>query len=143
MIQASDLPAVNATLNATSGVFLVAGYVCIRRGRTTAHAACMVVALVVSVLFLASYVTYHALAGVKHFEGQGWVRPVYFSILTSHTLLAVLTALVLAPITVVRAARRRFDRHKAIARWTWPIWFYVSVTGVVIYFMLYRWYAHA
>jgi uncharacterized membrane protein YozB (DUF420 family) len=142
MIQFADLPAVNATLNATSAVFLVAGYVMIRKRRIAAHAVCMIVAFTVSVVFLVSYVTYHIQMGTIHFKGQGWIRPVYFSILLTHEPLAVATALVLAPVTIIRAARRRFDRHKAIARWTWPIWLYVSVTGVLIYFMLYRWYAH-
>jgi putative membrane protein len=142
MIHLVDLPAVNATLNATSAVFLVAGYVMIRRRRIAAHAACMIVALTVSVVFLVSYLTYHIQVGTIHFQGRGWIRPVYFIILLTHEPLALATALVLAPLTVIQAARRRFDRHKAIARWTWPIWLYVSVTGVLIYFMLYRWYAH-
>ncbi len=98
-------------------------------------------AVVVSLAFLVSYLTYHAHAGSKQFEGQGWVRSVYFAILTSHTVLAAVVALWLAPVTVYRAVRRRFDRHKAIARWTLPVWLYVSLTGVVIYFMLYHWYA--
>lgn len=143
MIEVADLPAVNATLNATSAVLLVAGYGFIRRRRQRAHAACMIAAVAVSALFLVSYLTYHAHAGSRHFEGQGWVRPVYFSILISHTVLAAAVALWLAPVTLVRAARRRLDRHKAIARWTLPVWLYVSVTGVIIYFMLYHWYARA
>ena len=142
MIGTSELPAVNATLNATSAVFLGLGYRFIRQKRVAAHRACMLVAVAVSVLFLVSYVTYHAQVGSKHFEGQGWARPVYFSILLTHTVLAVVVALYLAPVTLYRALRQRFDRHKVIARWTLPIWFYVSVTGVVIYFMLYHWYAH-
>ncbi len=143
MIEMADLPAVNATLNATSAVLLVAGYGCIRRQRKTAHAACMIAAVAVSALFLVSYLTYHTQVGSRHFEGQGWVRPVYFAILISHTILAAVVALWLVPVTLVRAARRRFDRHKAIARWTLPVWLYVSVTGVIIYFMLYHWYARA
>ena len=143
MINVSGLPAVNATLNATSAVFLGLGYWCIRQKRVTAHRACMMVAVVVSVLFLVSYLTYHAHAGSKHFAGQGLARPVYFTILVTHTVLATLVAFYLAPVTLYRALRERFDRHKAIARWTLPIWFYVSVTGVVIYFMLYHWYAPA
>jgi uncharacterized membrane protein YozB (DUF420 family) len=143
MIDISGLPAVNASLNATSAVFLGLGYWCIRRKHVTAHRACMLVAVVVSVLFLISYLTYHAHAGSKHFTGQGLARPVYFTILLSHTVLAMLVALYLAPVTLTRALRERFDRHKAIARWTLPIWFYVSVTGVIIYFMLYHWYAPA
>ena len=103
----------------------------------------MLVAVVVSVLFLASYLTYHAQVGSKRFEGHGWVRPVYFAILLTHTVLAMAVAFYMTPVTLYRALRERFDRHKAIARWTLPIWFYVSVTGVVIYFMLYHWYARA
>ena len=141
MISTSDLPAVNATLNATSAVFLGMGYWFIRQKRVAAHHTCMLVAVTVSLLFLISYLTYHAQVGSKHFEGEGWVRPVYFGILLTHTVLAMMVALYLAPVTLSRALRKRFDRHKAIARWTLPIWFYVSVTGVVIYFMLYHWYA--
>jgi putative membrane protein len=137
----SALPAVNATLNATSAVFLGLGYWFIRQKRVNAHRACMIAAVVVSVLFLVSYLTYHAQAGSKHFEGPGGVRPVYIGILLTHTVLAAAVALYFAPVTLYRALRQRFDRHKAIARWTLPIWFYVSVTGVVIYFMLYHWYA--
>ena len=143
MISVSGLPAVNATLNATSAVFLGLGYVCIRQKRVTAHRACMMVAVVVSVLFLISYLTYHAHAGSKHFEGLGLARPVYVAILLTHTVLAMLVALYLAPVTLYRALRERFDRHKTMARWTLPIWFYVSVTGVIIYLMLYHWYAPA
>jgi uncharacterized membrane protein YozB (DUF420 family) len=143
MISVSGLPAVNATLNATSAVFLGLGYWCIRQKRVTAHRACMMVAVVVSVLFLVSYLTYHAQVGSKHFAGQALARPVYFTILLTHTVLAMLVALYLAPVTLYRALRERFDRHKAIARWTLPIWSYVSVTGVIIYFMLYHWYALA
>ena len=141
MISLSAQPAVDATLNATSAVFLGLGYWCIRRKRVSAHRFCMIVATVVSVLFLVSYVTYHAHAGRKHFPGQGLVRPAYFAILLSHTVLAMVVALYLAPVTLYRALRERFDQHRLIARWTLPIWFYVSVTGVIIYFMLYHWYA--
>ena len=141
MINVSELSAVNATLNATSAVFLGLGYWCIRRKHVTAHRACMMVATVVSVVFLISYVTYHAHVGNKHFEGQGLARPVYFAILLSHTMLAIVVALYLAPVTLYRALCERFDQHRRIARWTLPIWLYVSVTGVIIYFMLYRWYA--
>ncbi|HUJ72170.1 MAG TPA: DUF420 domain-containing protein [Verrucomicrobiae bacterium] len=143
MIGTSELPAVNATLNATSAAFLALGYWFIRQKRVSAHRACMLMAVTVSVLFLVSYITYHLQVGHKHFEGQGWVRPAYFGILGSHTILAVAVAFFFAPVTLYRALRQRFDRHKAIARWTLPIWFYVSVTGVVVYFMLYHWYARA
>jgi len=141
VISTSELPAVNATLNATSAVFLALGYWFIRQKRVNAHRACMLAAVVVSVLFLVSYVTYHVQVGSKHFEGFGPVRRVYFGILLTHTVLALVVALFLAPVTLYRALRQRFDRHRAIARWTLPIWFYVSVTGVVVYFMLYHWYA--
>jgi putative membrane protein len=143
MIGISELPAVNATLNATSAVFLGLGYSFIRQKNVVAHRTCMIVAVIVSVLFLVSYITYHAQFGSKHFEGQGWSRSIYFLILTTHTILAMFVALYLAPVTLSRALRKRFDRHKAIARWTLPIWLYVSVTGVIIYFMLYHWYAPA
>jgi len=143
MIGLSDLPAVNATLNATSAVFLGLGYACILQKRVAAHRACMMVAVVVSVLFLVSYITYHVHVGSKHFAGQGLARPVYFTILFTHTVLATVVALYLVPVTLCRALRQRFDRHKRIARWTLPIWFYVSVTGVIVYFMLYHWYAPA
>jgi putative membrane protein len=143
MIGIADLPAVNAALNATSAVFLVAGYSMIRQKRVAAHAACMIIALIVSAAFLVSYLTYHAHVGHKVFLGHGWIRFVYVGILVTHTFLAATTAVALAPVTVCRAARRQFDRHKAIARWTLPIWLYVSVTGVIIYFMLYHWYANS
>jgi len=141
MIGLSDLPALNAILNATSAVFLALGYAFIRLKRVHAHHRCMLVAVTVSVLFLVSYVTYHAQFGSKHFPGHGFARDLYRVILTTHTILAMLVALYLAPVTLFRALRKRFDRHQAIARWTLPIWFYVSVTGVIIYFMLYHWYA--
>jgi uncharacterized membrane protein YozB (DUF420 family) len=144
MMAVSDLPALNASLNATSGVLLSLGYAFIRRKRRTAHAVCMLAAVVVSVAFLVSYLYYHShVRAVTRFAGQGWVRPVYFTILVSHTILAIVVALGLAPVTVYRAARRQFDRHRRIARWTLPVWLYVSVTGVIIYFMLYHWYAPA
>jgi uncharacterized membrane protein YozB (DUF420 family) len=143
MMEVSDLPAVNAALNATSAVLLVAGYGFIRRQRKTAHAVCMGAAVVVSVLFLASYLTYHAQVGSRRFEAEGVVRLVYRAILISHTMLAAVVALWLAPVTLARAARRRFEWHRAIARWTLPVWLYVSVSGVIIYFMLYHWYARA
>jgi putative membrane protein len=132
----SDLPALNASLNAASAVLLATGYVCIRRRRIAAHRACMLLALVTSALFLASYLTYHYHAGSTPFRGTGWTRPVYFILLISHTILAA-AVVPLALVTVTRAARGRFERHVAIARYTLPIWMYVSVTGVVIYIVLY------
>ena len=137
MLDLQDLPSLNAALNATSGVLLTAGYGMIRTGRRRAHAACMIAACVASTLFLASYLIYHAQAGSTHFKGEGWIRPVYFTILITHTLLAVCVP-PLAAVTLSRALRERFDRHRAIARVTLPVWLYVSVTGVVIYWLLYQ-----
>lgn len=135
----SDLPLLNASLNATSGVLLVLGYALIRRGRVRLHRACMISACVVSTLFLASYVVYHANIGSKPFLGRGPLRTVYFVILITHVILAAAVP-PLALITLTRGLKGRFDRHVAIARWTFPIWLYVSVTGVIVYVMLYRMY---
>ncbi len=137
MPSVADLPTVNATLNATSAVLLVTGYLLIRRRRIAAHRAVMIAAFSCSVLFLISYLTYHFQAGSVPFQGTGGVRTLYFTILLSHTVLAAAVPF-LAVITLVRALRERFDRHRTIARWTLPIWLYVSVTGVVVYWMLYR-----
>jgi uncharacterized membrane protein YozB (DUF420 family) len=137
----SIFPALNATLNGTSAVLILIGRRFIAQGKISAHRAVMITAVITSSLFLASYLYYHAHVGSVRFQGQGWARPVYFSILISHTILAAAT-LPLVVITLSRALRQRFDRHRAIARWTFPIWLYVSVTGVVIYFMLYHLFAH-
>ena len=133
-------PALNAVLNGTSGVLLLVGHSLIQRGKVAAHRACMIAAFACSTVFLVCYLYYHAHVGVIRFHGAGWTRPVYFSILISHTILAF-TLLVLVPTTLVLALRASFLKHKAIARWTYPIWLYVSVTGVVIYFMVYHWFA--
>ena len=133
----ADLPTVNASLNALAGVLLVVGYILIRRGHRKAHQACMLAALGCSALFLTSYLYYHSQVGSVPFEGQGAARWVYFSVLISHTILAAAVPF-LAIVTVVRALRERFERHVAIARWTLPIWLYVSITGVVVYVMLYQ-----
>jgi len=133
-------PVINATLNGTSAVLIATGRALIRRGNMAAHRACMIAAIVCSTAFLGSYVWYHAHVGSVHFRGQGLVRPLYFAILISHTSFA-LVVVPLVIITLVRALRVRFDRHRAIARWAYPIWLYVSVTGVVIYVMLYHLYA--
>jgi uncharacterized membrane protein YozB (DUF420 family) len=139
MPDVSLLPTVNATLNAMATVCLVAGWRFIRRGRQDAHRACMIAALACSALFLTSYVVYHYYAGSRPFEGAGVVRLVYFLILITHVVLAAaIVPLVL--MTVVRAFRGQFERHRAMARWTLPLWLYVSVTGVVVYLMLYRMY---
>ena len=132
-----DLPALNAILNATSAGLLALGYVLIRRGRRAAHQKVMQSALACSALFLVSYLTYHAQVGSVRFQGQGPIRTVYFAILISHTILAIaIVPLVL--VTFVRARRGLFDRHRKIARLTLPLWAYVSVTGVIVYWMLYR-----
>jgi uncharacterized membrane protein YozB (DUF420 family) len=138
-VDASTLPALNATLNGLSTVLLVAGYVFIRRGDRTNHKRCMLGALTTSALFLTSYVIYHLEAGSRPFEGEGVIRLVYFSILLTHVVLAAaIVPLVL--VTAARGLRSQFGRHVAIARWTLPLWLYVSVTGVVIYLMLYELY---
>jgi uncharacterized membrane protein YozB (DUF420 family) len=134
-----DLPAVNATLNAIAAVLLVLGYREIRRGRMVRHRAFMIAACVASTLFLISYVIYHAHVGSRPFTGRGTARLVYFIILISHVILAA-AILPLALITLIRALRERFDRHRTIARWTLPIWLYVSLTGVAVYLMLYHWF---
>jgi putative membrane protein len=131
------LPAVNATLNAISTIFLAVGWLFIRRRNMRRHRLCMIAAFTTSTLFLASYLIYHANVGSVPFQGQGTIRLVYFVILITHIILAALI-LPLALMTLSRALSRRFDRHRRIARWTLPIWLYVSVTGVVIYVMLYR-----
>ena len=142
MFDYTAFPAINATLNGASAVLIVTGRGLIKRGRVAAHRACMIAAVVASCLFLVCYLYYHAHAGVIHFQGQGLIRPVYFSILITHMILAaVVVPLVI--ITLARAWRGRFDRHRAIARWTYPVWLYVSITGVVVYFLLYRLYAPA
>jgi len=134
-------PALNATLNGISATLLAFGYVAIRSGKRELHKKLMVTAFVVSCAFLVSYLIYHyRIHQVVHFQGQGWIRPVYFTILISHTVLAVaIVPLIL--ITLRRAYLQRFDKHRLIARYTLPLWFYVSVTGVVVYFMVYQFYA--
>jgi putative membrane protein len=126
-------------MNSSSAIFLTAGYVQIRRHRIASHRACMFIAFSCSVIFLASYVIYHLHAGVVPFTGQGWIRPVYFTLLGTHTVLAIVIV-PLALITLSRALAQKFDRHRRIARWTLPIWLYVSVTGVIVYLLLYRLY---
>jgi putative membrane protein len=137
MLALADLPALNAVLNATSAILLSAGYRFIRRRQITAHKRCMLTACATSALFLMSYLTYHYYMGSVPFHGQGWVRPLYFTILISHTTLAA-TIVPLAIITLFRAWKADFRKHARLARWTWPIWMYVSVTGVIIYVMLYQ-----
>lgn len=135
----NSLPTLNAILNATSGVLIVAGFILIRKKQVNAHRACMIGAVVTSTIFLISYLTYHYYHGVTRFAGTGASLPVYFTILTTHTFLAV----VIVPfvlVTLRRAIKGQFGRHKSIARWTFPMWLYVSITGVVVYLMLYHLY---
>jgi uncharacterized membrane protein YozB (DUF420 family) len=138
-----DLPAVNASLNGLSAVFLSFGFIFIKRGNKIAHRNCMISAFATSIIFLGCYLTYHGyLAIVLHqgptrFLNPIWFRPVYLAILLTHTILAI-TIVPLILITLSRALRERFDAHKKIARWTWPLWMYVSITGVIVYFLLYR-----
>ncbi len=133
-------PVINATLNGTSAVLIAAGRVMIARKRVEAHRAFMLSAVIASSLFLISYLYYHfALHGLTPFQGHGWIRPTYFVLLGSHTLLAAVVVPMVV-VTLSRALSARFDKHRQIARWTYPVWQYVSVTGVLIYFMLYHWY---
>ncbi len=133
----SDLPAVNAALNTLSTIFLTCGYIFIRRQRQVAHRNCMIGAVISSALFLTCYLIYHYNAGRTVFRDPAWFRPIYLTILLTHTILAVvIVPMVLT--TLYHAVRRQFERHKRIARWTWPIWMYVSITGVLIYFLLYH-----
>ncbi|MCS3918378.1 DUF420 domain-containing protein [Fervidibacter sacchari] len=137
MLTIHDLPTVNAILNVTSGLLLICGYAFIRRRNIDAHKVCMLGAVFASALFLTSYGIYHAHAGATKFAGTGWVRPLYFAILISHSALAALIVPMVL-VTLFRALKGDFQRHRAIARWTLPIWLYVSVTGVLIYLMLYH-----
>jgi uncharacterized membrane protein YozB (DUF420 family) len=133
----ADLPALNATLNATAAVLLTIGYVLIRKGRIESHRKVMLAAFTTSILFLVSYLVYHANVGSKRFPGQGAIRTIYLAILLTHTVLAA-AIVPLVVVTLSRALSARYDRHRAIARWTLPLWLYVSITGVVVYWMLYR-----
>jgi putative membrane protein len=133
----SDLPAINACLNGLSAIFLTAGYLFIKRKNQVAHRNCMVSAFVTSTIFLVCYLVYHFNAGRTVFREPAWFRPIYLTVLLTHTLLAV-AILPMVLVTLHRAIKQRFELHKKIARWTWPIWMYVSVTGVVIYLLLYQ-----
>lgn len=137
VIPLAYFPAIDATLNATTAALLVAGYLCIRHRKVSPHRAFMLSAFGTSTLFLVCYLWYHAHHGVTHYPGVGWMRSFYFTLLGSHTVLAaVIVPLVL--ITLARALRRNFRQHRRIARWTLPIWLYVSVTGVLVYLILYH-----
>jgi putative membrane protein len=135
----SDLPALNASFNFVSTVFILTGWYFIRHGAWRQHMACMITAVISSTFFLTGYIVYHAHAGEKSSGYTGWLAAIYFPMLATHVLLAFVT-LPLVIVTLVQVFRRRWDRHRRIARWTLPIWLYVSVTGVLIYFMLYKWF---
>ena len=131
------LPTLNALLNSTSAILLYIGHSFIKRGNRQVHKRYMIGSLLTSIVFLISYLTYHSYHGATKFIGEGWIRPVYFFILTSHTILAV-AIVPLVIITLQRGLRESFDKHKRIARWTYPMWLYVSITGVVVYVILYH-----
>ena len=137
MLEVTDLPAVNATLNGISTAFLVAGFILIKQGRWQLHRRCMLGALASSTLFLISYLVYHANVGSRPFTGTGAIRVVYFAILITHVVLAA-AILPLALVTTARGLRAEYGKHVRVARWTLPLWLYVSVTGVIIYLMLYQ-----
>ena len=137
-LDVTALPTVNAVLNGVSAALLTVGFVFIRRRNIAAHRACMLGAFVVSTLFLVSYLVYHYAAGSRPFTGRGWIRPVYFGLLVSHIVLAVVIV-PLALTTIYRGLSAQFLRHVRVARWTLPIWLYVSVTGVIVYLLLYHW----
>lgn len=133
-----ELPAVNASLNGLSAVLLTAGFVFIKRGNKIAHRNCMIAAFCTSIIFLACYLTYHlSVQTVTHFRNPEWFRPIYLVILLTHTILAIVIVPMIL-VTLNRARLQRFELHKKIARWTWPLWMYVSVTGVVVYLLLYQ-----
>jgi uncharacterized membrane protein YozB (DUF420 family) len=140
--QYAYFPALIASLNGVSAILLAIGRYMIARGRMAAHRACMIAAVVASALFLACYVYFHAHVGNIRFLGQGVWRPIYFAILIPHVTLAIVIVPMVI-ITLIRGLRARYDSHREIARWTWPLWMYVSVTGVIVYFMLYQWFPHS
>jgi putative membrane protein len=136
LLPLSSIPPLNATLNGASAIFLIAGFSFILRGKILQHKICMLSAFACSAVFLGFYLYFHFHAGLIRFGGQGWIRPVYFTILISHTILAIVD-LPLVLITLTFALRSKFGKHRAIARWTFPIWLYVSITGVIVYWLLY------
>ena len=138
LLSATQWPALNASLNATSGVLITAGFLFIRSKKIVAHRVCMTTACCVTTLFFVSYLSYHAQVGSVHFRGTGWIRRAYFALLISHTTLAV-TIVPLIIRTVWLASKERIEAHRRLARITFPLWLYVSVTGIVVYWMLYRW----
>ncbi len=138
-VDLSIFPALNASLNAASGMLLAVGHSFIKRQRVAAHRACMLAAFTSSTIFLGCYLYYHFHAGVIKFQGHGWIRPVYFTLLLSHTILAIIVVPMVL-VTLARALRSDFVRHRVIARWAYPIWLYVSITGVLVYFFVYHWF---
>jgi putative membrane protein len=137
LISPTQLPTLNAALNSLAAILLFVGFVYIRKRNISAHKTCMLAAFATSTLFLISYVIYHYQVGSVRFQGEGWIRTVYFTVLISHTILA--TAVVpMALLTLFRGLAERYDKHRRIARWTFPIWLYVSITGVLVYIMLYK-----
>ena len=140
--QYAFFPALNASLNGTSAILLLSGRYLISRGRVIAHRNCMIAAVTTSALFLGCYLFFHFAVGNIRFLGEGWVRPVYFTILTSHVILAIVIVPMVI-ITLSRGLKARYPQHRAIARWTFPLWVYVSTTGVIVYFMLYQWFPHS
>lgn len=141
-MSANDLPTINALLNSMSAAFLITGFIFIKRKNRNAHKRAMLTAFTLSALFLVSYIIYHYTAGATTFTAEGWIRPVYFTILITHTILATV---ILPPILILlyRAWKKQFAKHARLARWTFPAWLYVSVTGVIIYMILYHWYPPA
>jgi len=140
--QYAHFPALIASLNGVSAILLAVGRYMIARGRMAAHRACMIAAVVASALFLACYVYFHAHVGNIRFLGEGIWRPIYFAVLIPHVTLAIVIVPMVI-ITLARGLRARYDSHRTIARWTWPLWMYVSITGVLVYFMLYQWFPHS
>ena len=140
--QYAFFPALNATLNGTSAALLLTGRVLIAKRQIVAHRICMIAAVIASALFLVCYLFFHYKVGNILFLGHGWARPVYFTILISHVTLAIVIV-PMAIVTLTRGLGGRYPQHRAIARWTWPLWMYVSITGVLVYFMLYQWFPHS
>ena len=140
--QYAFFPALNATLNGTSAALLLTGRVLIAKRQIAAHRICMIAAVIASALFLVCYLFFHYKVGNILFLGHGWARPVYFTILITHVTLAMVIV-PMAIVTLTRGLGGRYPQHRAIARWTWPLWMYVSITGVLVYFMLYQWFPHS
>ncbi len=141
MLETSDLPHLIAALNGLSVIFLSMGYAFIRQGNWRRHRACMISALAISAAFLVVYLIYKANAGFAKFGGEGWIRPIYFTILIAH-IIGAIAIVPMVPLTVFRALKEQFDQHRRIARWTWPLWMYVGLSGVVVYMMTVHFFPH-